>query len=147
MTSWVVADSGIFIATVLEETFSQQADALISRWSTQDVQIAAPILFRYEVTSVMRKSVYRNLLTPKEAIQKRDILLAQPIRLMIDIDLLKRGYDLATQYNRPAAYDAQYLAVAERLGCEFWTTDERLYNATQPNLNWVKWIGNFTTQS
>jgi len=53
-------------------------------------------------------------------------------------------YALAAQFNRPAAYDSQYLAVAERLGCEFWTADERLYNAVKTHLSWVKWLGNFT---
>ena len=62
---------------------------------------------------------------------------------MIDDPLLRRGYELATQFNRPTAYDAQYLAVAERLQCEFWTVDERLYNAVKQALPWVKWLGNF----
>ena len=31
----------------------------------------------------------------------------------------------------------------ERLSCEFWTADERLFNAVRSQLTWVKWIGNF----
>jgi predicted nucleic acid-binding protein len=33
--------------------------------------------------------------------------------------------------------------VAERLNCDFWTADERLFNAVQESLNWVKWVGHF----
>ena len=48
------------------------------------------------------------------------------------------------RYNRPRAYDAAYLALAELRGCEFWTTDERLYNAVSHDLTWVKWVGTFS---
>jgi predicted nucleic acid-binding protein len=62
-----------------------------------------------------------------------------------DDALLRRGLALATQFNRPTAYDAQYLAVAERLGCDFWTADERLYNAVNTQLAWVHWLGGAAT--
>ena len=62
---------------------------------------------------------------------------------MMDDELLKRGYELATRLNRPTAYNSRYLAVAERLQCEFWTADERMFNAVTQDLNWVKWLGSF----
>jgi len=143
MNGWVVADSGIFIARVLAETYTPQAKALVDHWTEQDIQVAAPTLFRYEIVATMRKSVYRNILTTTEAIKRRDILLAQPVQLMIDDDLLRRGFELATRLGRPTAYDSQYLAVAERLQCEFWTADEKMFNAVTQDLSWVKWLGNF----
>jgi predicted nucleic acid-binding protein len=66
-----------------------------------------------------------------------------PIHTYFDVALLRRAYELATQFNRPTAYDSQYLAVAERLNCEFWTADQRLFNAAHEQLPWVKWVGNF----
>ncbi len=147
MTAWVVADSGIFIATVLKETYSLQAEQLIRQWREQQVQIAAPTLFGYEAVAVMRKSVHRGLLSVDQAIRGRDALLEYPIQFLIGETLLKRGFDLATQFNRPTAYDAQYLAVAEQLGCEFWTADERLFNIVRTTLPWVKWVGNFRMEA
>lgn len=144
MSVWGVADSGIFIATILPESYSQQAKALIQQWDEQKVRLAAPVLFRYECVAVIRKHVHRNSITVSEGIKKRDILLSQPVETMIDDNLLRRAYELAARFNRPTAYDSQYLAVAERLGCEFWTADERLYNAVSSDLNWVKWIAHFT---
>jgi predicted nucleic acid-binding protein len=47
----------------------------------------------------------------------------------------------ATRFNRPAAYDAHYLALAEMMNCEFWTADERLFNAVRDKLSWVRWLG------
>jgi len=39
--------------------------------------------------------------------------------------------DLAARFSLPAIYDAHYLALAERLGSEFWTADRRLGQAAQ----------------
>ena len=52
-----------------------------------------------------------------------------------------KGWELAHEFNRPRAYDTAYLALAQLLGCELWTADERLYNAVQGKLAWVKWVG------
>ena len=145
MTSWVVLDSSIALATVLPERFSQEAIALIASLTGQQIHIAVPTLFHYEIIAVLRKHAYRGVLTAEEAESKCDLLLAQPVETMIDDALLRRGLALATQFNRPTAYDAQYLAVAERLGCDFWTADERLYNAVNTQLPWVRWLGNATS--
>ena len=143
MTSWAVVDSGILLATVLIEQYSKEAKALIKSLTEQQMQIAVPVLFRYEIVAVLRKQVYRGTLTAEEGINNYLLLLAQPVQAMVDDALLRRGYELAAQFNRPTAYDSQYLAVAERLGCEFWTVDERLYNTLTMHLSWVKWLGNF----
>lgn len=144
MAALVVVDSGILLSTVLIEKYTQNARSLVNEWDKNSVQLSAPILFQYEIVAVTRKSVYQNRLTLEEASRVRDRLLSYPIQFHLDDSLLKRAFELATQLNRPTAYDSQYLAVAERLGCEFWTADERLYNAVTAQLNWVKWVGNFT---
>lgn len=48
---------------------------------------------------------------------------------------------LANQFNLSATYDAHYLALAERKGCEYWTADERLWNVVKTQLPWVRWLG------
>lgn len=146
MTSWVVADSGILLVTVLDEPLQQKADLLLNDWHKQNLTIAVPTLFRYEIVAVIRKHVHRGTLTVQEGVEARDKLLGYSVSLFIDDNLLRRAYELATRFNRPTAYDSQYLAVAERLGCEFWTADERLFNALTTDLKWVKWLGNFTSQ-
>ncbi len=142
---FVVADSGVFICAVLKEALSDQVDGLIKQWSEQNLQIMAPTLWRSEVVAVVRKNVYRGLLDADDAAVRLENLLTlgQLIQFVMDDDLLRRAFELATQFNRPTAYDTQYVALAERLGCEFWTCDERLVNTLSITLNWVKWIGNF----
>ena len=108
--SYAVLDSGILLATVQTEPHTAHAKALVRRLIRQDVQITAPTLLRYELVAVTRKWVYRELATPEEAKKALDTLLNYPVELHFEDALLKRGYELATEYNRPTAYDAQYLA-------------------------------------
>jgi predicted nucleic acid-binding protein len=143
----VVVDSSLVLATILQESYSAKAKTLLENWNQAGTQLSAPDLFRYEVVAVMRKKAYQKQISAEEALKGLNTLFALPVQFYIDDALLKRGYELSVKYNRPTAYDSQYLAVAERLGCEFWTTDERLYNSVNLDLNWVKWIGNFTPTS
>lgn len=144
MTSWVVADSGLLIATQLTETYSPQADTIFKQWERERVQITAPVLFRYELISAVRKHVYRGTISAQEGDRIRERLLRYPVTIIYDDRLLRRAYELATQLNRPTAYDAQYLALAEHLKCDFWTADEKLYNAVHLALPYVHWLGHFS---
>lgn len=144
MKSLVVSDSGILIASVLREPLTKHAQELLKHWRENTVQISAPYLLQYEIVAAIRKNAYRRLITDIEANDMRDRLLGIPARLFFDTDLLRRAYELSEQLHRPTAYDAQYLAVAERLECDFWTADEKLYNAAAGQLAWVRWLGHFT---
>jgi predicted nucleic acid-binding protein len=144
MTSWIVADSSFLIASVFKEKYTAQARKLLRDWARQDTQLAAPTLLKYELAAAVRKNVYRGILSTEQAEAGLRLLARQVIQFLIDDKLVRRAYELATQLNRPSAYDAQYLAVAERLGCDFWTADEKLFNAVRQQLTWVRWLGNFT---
>lgn len=102
----------------------------------------APVLLRYEFAAVARKWVYRELTTPEKAKTALDTLLRYPVTTMIDDLLVYRAYELAAEHNRPTAYDSQYLAVAERYQCDFWTADERLYNSVNGKFPRIYWVGN-----
>lgn len=142
MTS-IILDSGVFIASVYPETLTSQAKGLLKSLQAQRIALHAPHLLRYEMIAVSRKAVYQNRVTAEEGQTARDVLLSYPITLHFDEALLKRGYELATEFNRPTAYDSQYLALAERLDCSFWTADERLYNAIHEKFSNILWLGNW----
>ncbi len=55
-----------------------------------------------------------------------------------------RALELASQLSQSATYDAQYLALAESLGCELWTADERFYRAASSGVDNLRWIGEFS---
>jgi len=128
------------IKLVVEETYSDQARTLWRAWQSEDYQISAPPLLKYEITSVLRKYVSRGLRTLQESRQALQLALAFNIQYLEPVDFHLRAFELADRLGRPAAYDTHYLALAEHLGCEFWTADERLVNAVHGVLPWVKWL-------
>lgn len=142
--SQVVLDSSIFIASVYVETFTPQAKGLLKQLKDAKTILNAPSLLRYELIAVSRKAVYQGRITAEQGRIARDQLLTYPVTLHFDDDLLKRGYELAEEFNRPTAYDAQYLALAERLPCELWTADECLFNAVSAKFTSIRWLGSWT---
>lgn len=140
----IVVDSNIFIAlTIIDEPFHMQAKQILSLWQSTHAQLIAPHLFKSEVTAVLRKVVYQNRITHRQGELTLQRLLNYPILFYEDDNLLKRAFELAQIYNRPRAYDTQYLALAERFSCDFWTIDERLFNAVKNNMPYVYWLGNW----
>ena len=89
----------------------------------------------------MRKVVYQQRITHEQGRGMLARLLMYPIEFHEDDALLKSAYELADQYNRPRANDAQYLALAQRLSCEFWTADERMFNAVEDKFTDIRWLG------
>jgi predicted nucleic acid-binding protein len=60
----------------------------------------------------------------------------------IDLSLCRAALNWASRLQQRRAYDALYLALAERMQTEFWTADKRLANAAQQlGVTWVHWIG------
>jgi predicted nucleic acid-binding protein len=66
--------------------------------------------------------------------------IALPIRLYADDDLHLHALTIAQRHRLPATYDAHYLALAERLGIDFYTGDQRLWNSVRHQLPWVRLV-------
>src|SRR5262245_66685291 len=140
----VVVDANILIAFGLaDEPLNTQARQLLSVWRTNGERLTAPRLFRSEITAVIRKVVYQGRMTPEQGRIMLSQLLIYPLEFHEDETLLKEAYELAVRFNRPRAYDTQYMALAERLNCDFWTADERLVNSTQSQFSHIRWLGDW----
>src|SRR5206468_1204709 len=98
-----------------------------------------------EVTNILRQRMRSGQprLTLYEATELLQQFLRLPVELLAPLGLYESALALADSHHQPAAYDAQYLALAQLSGCNFWTADERLFNAVSNKLPFVKWIGSY----
>ena len=112
--------------------------ALWQRWDHDGRRYVAPFLLRYEVTNAFHRMVYRGDITAHAGLVALKAALAVPITSYSDDDLHERALDFAGRFRLPAAYDSHYLALAEKLGVEFWTADKTLFNSVSATLPWVK---------
>lgn len=134
-------DANICVKLVIEEHDTDLAVALWRQWTSQRAIVLAPTLWGYEMVSIVRKQVYRGLLAPELEHPTLNEIFKIPVRQVRPAHLHQRAWSLARRFNRPAAYDAHYLALAEMADCPFWTADERLYNSVHQELRWVHWLG------
>lgn len=118
---------------------------LLNKWTSEGKEVTAPALFTYEVTNILCRRFVRKLLTYEEAMSGLTDLLSIGVSLKFSEykDISVEAMDLAYRFGLPAAYDAHYLALAQREDCDYWTADTRLWNAVKGKLNWVHWLGEY----
>jgi predicted nucleic acid-binding protein len=143
MNSPVCIDANLIIRALTPGPFTGNVLALLAHWQQQQQDLIAPALLAFEVTSTLRRLVHLRELTPEEGEEAFRGFLRVRVRLTHRQSLFPLAWRLARQYQRPRAYDTAYLALAQLHQCEFWTADERLYNAVRHDLAWVKWVGEY----
>ena len=114
--------------------------ALWDGWSTAGRSVVAPSLLRYEITNVLHRSVTAGLFDATAAHAVLNTALNLGIAFEEGPGLHAPALVFAARFALPAAYDAHYLALADRLGAEFWTADRRLANSVRPVLPWVRLV-------
>jgi predicted nucleic acid-binding protein len=132
-------DSSVLVRSVENEA-QPEIRKLWREWLRDKVMLHAPALLRYEVVNTLHQMRKAGRIGSEEARLALEDALSRPIVLHEDEKLHVRALGMAAKYNLPAAYDAQYLALAERLGVEFWTTDAKLARAVEGRLAWVRLV-------
>ena len=141
MSYWVV-DANIAIQTVLDIT-----DNLERFWKRIDLeQITpwAPPLWLSETTSAIRFLLSQREIDTDEAEEALRTIHSLRVEIVNeDEELCLRALEFAGKLGQSKAYNAIYLALAEKLVADFWTGDERLANRCQKDLklNWVYFTG------
>lgn len=141
MSSSVCVDASLILRTLIPAPYSSQALAHFSQWQNEGIQLIAPALLPFEVTSVLRRLVFLRELTARDGDLAFATFCRMTIRLFTQPDLFSLAWRLAKEWNCPRAYDTAYLAVAQLHGVEFWTADEKLYHTVAKRLPWVRWVG------
>lgn len=140
LNSWTCVDANL-ITRLLVNPNDQTVQQLWTEWHTRNRQLVAPALLRYEVTNALYRYQKQGLMDVASIQLMLKTALVLPIHLYNEATLHEQAVNLATRFSLPAAYDAHYLALAEQLAAEFWTSDRRLFQAVNMHLPWVHFVG------
>lgn len=135
-SSMICVDANLAFKLV-NRSASPAVETLFDGWRRQNRALVAPYLLRYEVTNAIRQMQRLGHMTDSIAAEAVTAMTMLPITLFADADQHSRALAHSIRFGLPAAYDAHYLALAEELDCEFWTTDKRLARTVQRDLAWV----------
>ena len=143
MSEFVVVDASLTVKWLVEEEDSDKAHAVLQSWVAQDVTRVAPNLMPFEVANALHRRVLRGELSVEDSARMIAQLLGSRLELHQTAGLHARALELASELQQGAVYDAHYLALAEEVGCELWTADQRFYRAASPSIENVRWLGEF----
>jgi predicted nucleic acid-binding protein len=140
----IVVDANLVAALVLPLPYSGQATQKIAQWKQDDVELTAPMLFEYEITTILRRAMVTGWVTATRAREAlRHIQALQVATIAPTASLQESALSWAERLGHSKTYDAHYLALAEQQRAELWTADRRLANSVQQaGVSWVHWIGN-----
>jgi len=140
--SSVVVDASFVVKLCVPEAGSDAAYTLNREWIESGTSRAAPSLIDYEIVSALNKKLVTGLLSDDEADAALEALFTEALELVDTADLHRSALFLSRQLGLRSSYDAHYLAAATEMDCEFWTADERLYNAVRERFPMIRWLGN-----
>ena len=141
MSSVVVADISVALKWEVREDDSDVALALLGQWAADDVQPVAPTWFGCEAANAIYQRTRSAGLQLGIARTALRMLLQRVALVDIEPQLAMRAFEIAVGLRQRAAYDAQYAALAEYLGCDLWTADQTFALAAKPMFPWVRLLG------
>ena len=144
MNEFVVVDASLVLKWLIEEEDSEQADDLLQRWRDEGVQLIAPHLMVFEAVNALHQRVLSDHFTVQRAASIVDDLISSEITLHDDPPIHRRALELANLLGQRAAYDAHYLALAERRECDLWTADARFHRAAATVTDRVRLLREYT---
>jgi predicted nucleic acid-binding protein len=124
----VVADASAIAEYVLQTSRGMELRTLIES-SDQDLHV--PALCDVEVAAVLRGALLRHRMEERRVREALDDYAALPLTRHGHLALLPRALALRSNFS---AYDAIYVALAERLGASLLTADRSLARAVTTHL-------------
>ena len=133
-----VVDASVAVSLVLrDEPFYPCAMALFERFAKHELELLTVPLLIFEVTNALWKAVRLGRIDFDDAMEavRKIVELRIPCEHVHPATIL----ELAHEHKR-TAYDAAYLALAEREEATLVTADKRLYNALKGRFRKIVWI-------
>ena len=118
------------------------ASLLLAHYVEGKIDLVAPTLLPYEIVSAVHVAINRKRIEETVGYRAVNYLVSLGINLHGFDELIETTFNLARRHGL-SPYDCCYLALAERLKCDFITGDRRLYNSCQTKIRRIKWIGDY----
>ncbi|HEX4658460.1 MAG TPA: type II toxin-antitoxin system VapC family toxin [Streptosporangiaceae bacterium] len=135
-----VVDASVVVDLVAPDVGSDApARVLFGKWAAAGTEPAAPSLLWLETSNALLTGIRRGRWSGADADAAHARLERIPMRRADSARDQARAFELARRYDNWPAYDMVYVALAERLGTELITADQRL-RARLAHLGWVKSI-------
>ena len=134
-----VLDSSVIVKWFVEEEFTNKALLFRQALLVGKIEIVASDLILYEIPNALKFSQKLNEEDIKKVISSLfgiGMEITVPVRRILD-----SAIDLSFKFSI-TLYDAYFIALAEGIGYEFITADEKLYNKTKV-LKFVKILKEF----
>lgn len=120
----IVLDASVVIKWFLLEKLSQKAIKFRFQHLKGEIVISAPSLLIFEITNVLctKKGINKEVISSA----LNSFYAAEVKEYPFDKNLTEGMVKIAKKF-KITAYDACYLALAQKLACRFYTADEKLY--------------------
>jgi predicted nucleic acid-binding protein len=139
----VIVDTSVAIKWMVQEADSYLAVGLLTEWLSTTVRLFAPSLIVYEAANALYQHGRRGEIQMSGIPQAIDDLYDTGLTLddASDATVSVRAIQIAQQFGLGPAYDTQFLALAEREDCEYWTADLRFWTTARASHPRVRWLG------
>ena len=137
----MIIDASVVLSAFFPDESQAQAQAVLREHVAGRLHLKAPALLPYELSNAVWQAERRGRITRAQADEIMQALAG------LEIEIISQEWGemlpLARRFER-SAYDAAYLALAEKTGEPLITGDERLFNAVHGEVGWVVWISEYT---
>lgn len=139
----LVVDASVCLRWYLrDEILDDRAGEVLRDYGRGGTDFVAPSLLVLEVINGLLVAARKGRIRIDRVTRAVDAILDIRFDLRDVTDLSSEIVRICHQFGR-SAYDAAYLALAEREGIPFLTGDKRLYHAVRDQLQWVLWLGEY----
>jgi predicted nucleic acid-binding protein len=133
----VAVDASFLLKLFLPEDKSDRAEELWKAWIGDHVEILAPTLVTFEVSSVIRNKVFRGILSEREGGEIISLLRQLDISFIYVDELLEIAWEIGAILRNSNLYDCFYLALSKFLKIPLWTADKKLFQSAQKEFPFV----------